>query len=258
LKKEYARRFRPERALLVVVGDVDVAAVKAAVASAFGGWKVAGTGAPATPAGPAPGTRKIVLVDRPGSVQSQIVVGRPAPKATEPDYYAAVVANTIFGGSFGSRLTKNVREDKGYTYSPSAQVSAREQVGVLRTRADVRNDVTAATLMEIFYELDRMGTTAPSSEELTTAKRYQSGLYLLRNQIEGAVSGSLANNWINGLPPEALGEFVSKINAVSAADVRRAGRQIFPSATQLVVVVGDAAKVRADVEQFGAVTEAKP
>ena len=259
LKKEFARRFRPERALLVVVGDFDLASAKKTISTAFSGWKVSGEGAPATPEGPAAGSaRRIFLVERPGSVQSQIVVGRPGPKANDPDYYPALVANTIFGGSFGSRLTKNIREEKGYTYSPGANVQAREKGGLLRVRADVRNDVTGASLNEIFYELDRMGTTKPTEEEITTAKRYQSGLYLLRNQIQAAVANLLAANWVNGLPPEALAEFVPKVNGVTVDQIRKVGRTLFTSGTQTVVVVGDAAKVKEEAGQFGSVTEVKP
>jgi zinc protease len=259
LKRELARRLRPERSLLVVAGDIDVAATRQAISAAFGGWKPAGKGAPATPPVPAaaPG-RKIYLVDRPGSVQSQIVLGRTGPKATDPDTYPALVTNTIFGGAFGSRLIKNIREDKGYTYSPGANVAAREQGGLFRVRADVRNEVTGATLNEIDYELGRLGTTRPSDEEVKTAKRYQSGLYLLRNQIQASVARLLANNWVNGLPPEALGEFVPKVNAVTVEAIEKLGRTLFSAATQTVVVVGDAAKVKPDLQPFGEVIEVKP
>jgi hypothetical protein len=89
--------------------------------------------------------------------------------------------------------------------------------------------VTGATLTEIFYEQDRLGSTLPTEEELQRAKRYQGGLYLLRNQVQTAVANTLASNWVKGLPPEALGEFVSKVNAVSAEQVRAAGRSYFPS-----------------------------
>ena len=112
--------------------------------------------------------------------------------------------------------------------------------------------------MEMFYELDRMGATAATPEELSRAKRYQAGLYLLRNQIQGAVAQTLATNWVNGLPPEALGEFVTKVNAVTADQVREAGRKFYPSAQQTVVVVGDEPKVKAELAQFGAATTVQP
>jgi zinc protease len=168
------------------------------------------------------------------------------------------VANTICAGSFGSRLVENIREDKGYTYSPGGSISARAKGSLLTARAAVRTEVTAATLNEMFYEQDRMAATMPTDEELSRAKRYQGGLYLLRNQIQASVAQSLASNWVNGLPPEALGEFVSKVNAVTAEQVREAGRAFFPSARQIVVVVGEEAQVKSELAQFGEATVVQP
>jgi len=258
LRKEHARRFRPEGALLVVVGDVDAEAVKAAVDRHFGPWKGSGEGPAPIPASPPAAARRLLVVNRPGSVQSQILMGRPAATVTDPAYFPLLVANTICAGSFGSRLVENIREDKGYTYSPGGGISAREKGGYLTVRADVRTEVTAAALLEMFYELDRMGATGPTDEEMTRAKRYQAGLYLLRNQIQGAIAQTLASNWVNGLPPESLGEFVPKVSAVTAEQVREAGRSFYPSATQTVVVVGDEPKVKAELAQFGEATTVTP
>jgi predicted Zn-dependent peptidase len=258
LRKEFARRFRPENALLVVVGDVDAAAVSAAVTRSFGPWKGTGEAPAGTPPPPAAGARKILVVNRPGSVQSTIMVGRPTPTVTDPDYFPLLVANTICAGSFTSRLVENIREDKGYTYSPGGSVETMEKGGLLAVSADVRNEVTGGALLEIFYELDKMGSTHATDEEMSRAKRYQSGLYLLRNQIQGAVARTLASNWVKGLPPGALGEFVTKVNAVTADQVRAVGRTVFPSATQTVVVVGDEPKIREELAPFGTVASAQP
>ncbi len=259
LKQEYAQRFHPERALLVVVGDFDSAAVQAALTRHFGPWHGTGVAPAETPPSPAASaTRLLLVVPRAGSVQSQILMGRPAATVTDAAYYPLLVANTICAGSFGSRLVENIREDKGYSYSPGGSISARAKGGLLTARAEVRTEVTAATLNEMFYEQDRMAATQPTDEELSRAKRYQGGLYLLRNQIQAAVAQTLASNWVNGLPPEALGEFVSKVNAVSAEQVREAGRAFFPSARQTVVVVGEEAKVKAELAQFGEATVVHP
>jgi predicted Zn-dependent peptidase len=168
------------------------------------------------------------------------------------------VANTICAGSFTSRLVENIREDKGYTYSPGGSLETMEKGGLLAVSADVRNEVTGGALLEIFYELDKMGSTHATDEEMSRAKRYQSGLYLLRNQIQGAVARTLASNWVKGLPPGALGEFVTKVNAVTADQVRAVGRTVFPSATQTVVVVGDEPKIREELAPFGTVASAQP
>jgi predicted Zn-dependent peptidase len=257
LKSEFARRFRSDGALLVVVGAFDAEAARKTVARAFGGWKGDGPAVPDAPPLPAPKAREILFVGRPGSVQSNIALGRTAPGLADPSYFPGVLANTIYGGSFASRLTQNIREEKGYTYSPHASFTTFRAGGSLRTSAEVRNEVTAASLVEIFYELDRMGTTDVTVEELTGAKRLQTGLYLLRNQVQGSVASALATYWVKGMPPEFFSEYVGKVNAVTTADVREAGRTLFPSRLQTVVVVGEES-VKKDLGQLGAVRDVKP
>jgi zinc protease len=117
--------------------------------------------------------------------------------------------------------------------------------------------VTAAALNEILYELDRMGTTDVTVEELTGARRLQAGLYLLRNQVQGSVASQLASFWVKGMPPEFLAEYVGKVNAVTAAEVRAAGRSLFASRLETVVVVGDES-VKKELAQFGTVREVNP
>ena len=258
LKREYEARFRPERALLILGGELNEATVQRLVQKEFGGWRGVGAGAPPVPAVSAGAANGIELVNRPDSVQSQIRVGRIGPRVSDPDYYAAVVANTIFGGAFSSRLTANIREDKEYTYTPDSRLSAYAQGGELEVQAAVRNDVTAATLLEIDYELDRMGTSLPTDEELARAKRYQIGLYLLRNATQEELVFTLAKNWIDGLPPAALGEFVPKVSAVTAAQVQAVGRALFASRAQTVVIGGDANKIEGEVSQFGPVRRINP
>lgn len=258
LGAEHARRFRPDQALLVVAGDLDESVVNASIARAFGAWKSAGAPLPPVPASPPARGREFLLVDRPGSVQSTVVSGRPGPGVSDADWYDVLVANTVYADAFGSRLVKNIREEKGYTYSPSGDFTTRRAGSLLQMQADVRNDVTAATLLEVFYELDRMAATKPTADELAGAKRYQGGLYLIRNQLQGAVAGTLARNWVNGLPPEALADFVPKVNAVTAEGVQAAGKKHFLSSTQTVVVVGDAKEVRPQLELYGAVKEIAP
>jgi zinc protease len=258
LKREFLRRFRPERALLVVVGDLDAAATGKTIGKVFAGWKGQGEALAPTPPSPGAKARQLLVVSRPGSVQSLIMLGRPTVPATDPEYFPLLVANTVFGGAFGSRLTRNIREDKGYSYGASSSVQTREEGGLLQVRADVRNEVTAATLLEMFYELDRMGATVPTAEEVAKAKRYQGGLYLLRNQIQGAVAGTLATNWVDGLPPGALGDFVPKVNAVTVEQIRQAGRDFYTSRSQTIVVVGDEAKVQSELSQFGSTKTIQP
>jgi zinc protease len=257
LKKEFSRRFRPASSLLVITGAFDPEAVSKTVTKVFGGWKSAGPALPETPPVVSAKGREILFVSRPGSVQSTLLVGRIGPQRATPEFYSAVVANSVYGNGFASRLMANIREDKGYSYSPGSALLVAQRGGLLRVRAQVRNEVTAAALLEIIYELDRMGVTDVAADELKTAQRFQSGSFLLRSQSQDAFAALLGSYWVVGLPPEAVSEFVPKVNAVTAEQVREAGKKLFSSGSQTIVVVGDE-KVKAGLEQFGPVREVKP
>jgi predicted Zn-dependent peptidase len=258
LRAEYARRFRPDRSLLVIVGAIEADRARALAEAKLGGWRGRGEAPPPVPAAPSASRPAILLVPRAGAVQSEIRVGRPAVLATDPDFYPLLVANTVFGGAFASRLVENIREEKGYTYSPGSSVDTMAAGGLLTVAAAVRNEVTAAALLEIHYELDRMATTLPEAEELARAKRYQTGLYLLRNQIQGAVAATLVGYWMRGLPPEELAAFVPKVEAVTAEQVREVSVRHLASRSQTVVVGGDVDAVRGGVEVFGPATVVTP
>jgi predicted Zn-dependent peptidase len=184
-------------------------------------------------------------------VQTTLSLAAFGPKRTDPDYEAAVVANTVYGGSFGSRLTSNIREDKGYTYTPGSSFSASRVTGTIHTAADVRNAVTGPALNEIFYELNRLATTSPTDRELSQAKRFLIGIKAIQLQIHSAVASELSNLWIQGLPPSEIGDSGKKISAVTAADVERVGQKYFPAAHVAVVAVGQENVVRGQLALFG-------
>jgi predicted Zn-dependent peptidase len=151
---------------------------------------------------------------------------------------------------FGSRLIKNIREDKGYTYSPFALLQTRRAVGVLMTWAPVRNEVTGATLNEIDYELNRMASTAPTAEELSRAQRYLVGTRAISLQSQEAVARQLSVLWVYGLPPEELGRESEKIQKVTAKDVETAGRKYFPASRQTIVTVGEEQVIKEQLAPF--------
>lgn len=239
LRREYARRLRPDQAILLVVGDFDAAKITASAESLLRKWA-----APSTPPVPAVDKPSLVpphavyFVDRPDSVQTTLAVGSIGPTESDPDYADIQVANALYGGMFGSRLTLNIREDKGYTYSPYSYVVPRRTVGIFQTWAAVRNEVTGATVNEIDYELNRMTTTTPSDEELTHAQRYLVGNHAIELQSQDSVGRSLARLWAIGLPPEELGLDSERIGKVTLNDVDNAATKYFPAARQVIIAVG--------------------
>ena len=239
LRELHARRFRPDRALLVVTGRVDSAAMLQQVKDSFGDWSAAGTAESDVPAAPTETTPARVFVPRDNSVQSTIRVGRPAFAATDPVLPKADVAESILGGSFGGRLFQNLREDKGYTYGAYAGFGAERHGGYFQADADVRNEVTGAALAEINKELQRMIDEPVGAAELGRAQRYLAGIYLYRNQLRGAVAGTLAGLWIDGRAPEELGQYTERVKAVTAADVQEVARRYFNPKDQSLIVVGD-------------------
>jgi predicted Zn-dependent peptidase len=252
LRQEFARRFRPDQAILVAVGDFQPQALVAQVTSAFGAWArpsqppIAPTAAPTQP-----NPHAIFMVPRPGSVQTTFVMGTFGPTDRDPDYAAAQVGNAIYGGMFSSRLITNIREDKGYTYSPGSFLQARSAVGVLETQADVRNAVTGASFNEIQYELNRMATTAPTPDEMSRAQRYLTGIQAIELQSEEAVAGRLASLWMDGLPPDELTKISADILKVTSQDVESIGAKYCPALRETIVAVGEPSVIEQQLAPFG-------
>lgn len=243
LQQAYRQRVRPDQALLVVTGRIDADSAFKLAQAAFGDWKVDGDALKASPPSRNEAKPSFVHLEREGSVQSTVRIGRPAIPATHPDYVALRLTSTLLGGGFSSRLMQNLREDKGYTYGAGVGYRAQAAGGALVASADVRNEVTGKAIGEFFAEYKRIGDEPVSAAELDMNKRYVAGGYLISNQLQGAVAGTLANNWLVGLPPEFLGEFVPKIREIDAETVQATGRKYFDPKAQSIVVVGDEAVV---------------
>jgi len=254
LRAEHAKRFRPDRALLVITGRVSEAEAMKMAQAAFGDWKAQGPAL--AEAAPAPASAKParILLQRGGSVQSTIRVGAPGIAASAADQVPLRLASTILGGGFSSRVNINLREEKGYTYGASAGARMSRAGGAIIGGADVRNEVTGAALLEYFNEYKRIGTDLVPAAEMTMNKRYVAGGYLISNQLQRAVAGTLAQNWLVGLPPEFLGQYVPLIEKVTPAQVRDVSKKYFAPEKQAIVVVGDPAAVGEQLKQFGEFT----
>ena len=247
----HGAHYRPNNAFLVVTGDVDATAVMPAVERAFGEWARGDVPRPSYPAPPTLSGRRLVFVHRPGSVQSSISLGNTTVKRDDPRWFMLQMANQIYGGAFDSRLVRNIREDKGYTYSPGSQFAAFADTGVYRAVADVRNEVTGATLKEIYAEMDALRTAPPEAPELDGAKAYARGLFVVQNATQNGLATTL--NTVNtfGLPADYPETFQSRMTALPPEAVVTGARMLLGSADSLVVVVGDYTKVKDQLTGFG-------
>lgn len=249
--------LRPERTLLVVAGDVDPDFLLSRVERRLGEWLQTGSPAPDVPDAQGPsGFRRILVVDRPGSVQTVLAVGGLGVSRGDPEAFPMALATTVYGGAFTSRLVDNLRSEKGYTYSPHAVSTWLPRRGVVRTRVAVRNEVAAAALNEVFYEMDRMGATDASEEELDRARRRDLGYAALRLETLRGLAVELSDLWLHGLGPEALTAYAEALPGLGAAEVRAVSRRRLSSARALVVAVGDGGFLREELAPFGPVEDA--
>jgi zinc protease len=252
LRGLYAQRFRPDQSILVAVGDFQNDKMLDTVKSVFAAWK-SPSSAPIAAVPPPTATPEhvVFIVPRPGSVQTTIEFGALAPSRGDPDFAAVEVANAMYGGEFSSRLTNNIREDKGYTYSPYSYINPFQSSAELISHADVRNEVTAPTLNEMQYELNRLATTSPTDEEMSKARRYLIGSEALRLQDRGSLAGRLSTLWIAGLPPEQIGIYGEKIAHATVDEVNAAARKYFAAYHCVIVAVGEEKVLREAVAPLG-------
>jgi zinc protease len=251
----YRTHYEPAEALLVLVGDFSAQKMLVEIERIFGTWAPVAVTTPPNPPLPRLRGRHVHLVHLPESVQAQIFVGNHAITRKHPDWLRLGLANSIYGGAFNSRLVMNIREDKGYTYSPRSGVHALRQHGYFSVHAAVRNEVVAATLTEIFYEMDRMRALPVGDPELADARNYLSGIFSLGLATQDGLAGQLSSVYLERLPQDYLETYRERIRAFTAADVLAAARAHFDSANAQIVIVGDRNNIAEQAALFGDVTE---
>ncbi len=247
----YRQYYRSGNALLIAVGNFTAGEMMKQIENAFGDWPAGKPARSQEPAPPEVRGRRVYLVHLADTVQTQVLVGNRAITRQHPDWHRLALANSIFGGAFNSRLVMNLREQKGYTYSPRSAVHPLRQHGYFSVHAAVRNDVAAATLAEIFYEMDRMRALPAGVEELADARNYLSGVFSLGLGTQDGLAGQLATVYLNELPEDYLETYRDTIRALTAEDVLAAARRYFDSANAQIVVVGDRKQVQEQAALFG-------
>jgi zinc protease len=240
----------PAGSTLVLVGELDTAAATDTVERAMAAWSATGS---AVEAPPAEELRypTLQLVDRPGAVQSNLRLGGPAPKRTDPDLAAARLANMIYGGYFSSRLVENIRERRGYSYSPRSTVDHQNAASSVLVEADVATEVTGPALLETTYELARLALAPVTEAELDAARRYVLGSMALTTATHAGLASTLSALVGAGLPADWLAEHQRALTAVTAEEVQEAARRYLAPGALTGVVVGDAEHVAEPLRVLG-------
>ncbi|MCW2613787.1 MAG: peptidase domain protein [Frankiales bacterium] len=244
LRALHGKRIAPAGSVLTIVGDLTPARAIGLVEKAMAGW-TATTRAATTPPLPEAPRGPALLVDRPGAVQTTLRMAGPAPSRTDPDSAAFGLVNLVFGGYFSSRWVANIREDKGYTYSPHAQVEHPPAGSRVTVAADVSTPTTAPALLETLYELGRVATLPVTQAELDQARRYAIGTLAMSTSTQAGLASTLSQLAGAGLGVEWLRDHPVRLAAVTVEDALEAGARYLAPAALTTVLVGDVAQVEA-------------
>jgi zinc protease len=251
LQTVYRDSYTPENGLLLLVGDFDSQAMLKSVEKVFRAWSGKKPETKTAAAPPHPRGRRVYLVHVPGAVQTQILAGCHAITRKHPDWVKLGLTNSLYGGAFNSRLVMNIREDKGYTYSPRSGVSALREHGYFSVSAAVRNDVVAASLTEIFYEMDKLRSLPVPDAELADAQNYLSGVFSMGLATQDGLLSQLSTVALNELPDDYLETYRAKVRALTPEDLLATARKYLDSANMQIVVVGDRAQNESQATLFG-------
>ena len=247
IKNFYDANFGARRTTIYVAGNFDKEAVIEAVENALGDWREGSeSNYPLANAVTSSGTK---IIDRPGAPQSTIYFGLPVADPSNPDYIALDVTNSILGGSFASRITSNIREDKGYTYSPRSVLSENYKSGVWYQMADVTTVHTGASLDEIKKEIAKLQNEAPGQEELDGIIKYESGIYVLQNSTPGGIIRQLVFLDVHDLDESFLENKVENFYAVTPEKVQEMTRKYIRPEDMMLIVVGDKAVIESQLEE---------
>ncbi len=233
----------PKGALLVVAGDISLAHARDLVQKSFGSWNGSAVTQAKRPALPTRARTEILLVHRPGSVQSNIIVGNLTYTPADPSYYALTVGSRMLGGGADGRLFKSLREQKSWTYGAYSQLTRNRDIGTFAATAEVRNAVTDSALVELLRIERDLGTTPATLVELDAAKGGLVGSLPLQLETARGIAEQVGRYTMLGLPTDFIRTLRPRLAAVSAAQVRAAANRFMRPDRSLIVVVGDGAQI---------------
>ncbi|MEZ5400752.1 MAG: pitrilysin family protein [Bryobacteraceae bacterium] len=257
LAKFRDRFFVPNNGVLAVIGPIgDTSAFAKKLSARFGDWKK-GTPPAAPPAKFPEAKGGTTLVDRPGSVQADIMIGRVAVGREHPDYFPLYVGNAILGMGASSRLFENIREKQGFAYHSSSHITPRKDVGYVESQTQVRNEVIGPALTALEGEFRRMGSERLTAGELSAVKNYLSGNFVMSLATPTGVANQLINTRLNGLPNSYLETYVDKIRRVEPDQIQKTAAKYLDPSKASIVVVGDASQIAEPMKKLGEVNVEK-
>ena len=245
----YEENFGAARTGVYIAGMFDDEATLAAVREAFGDWKRGPDPLVNIPKA-AQARVAVDVIDRPGASQSNLYLGLPVISPGHDDWIPLQVSNTLLGGFFSSRITSNIREDKGYTYSPFSTLSVRYRDGYWAQVAAVTTEVTGPAIEEIFKEIELLQSEPPPAAELEGVKNYSAGVFVLQNSTRGGIINVLSYLDHHELPDSYLASYVSNVFAVTPDEVSQIAREYLRDEDMTLVVVGDRSQVSEQVEPW--------
>ena len=235
----HTARLRPQGALLVVAGDLSLAQARALATKAFAGW----TGAPATlaalPPVPARTQAELILVHRPGSVQSNVLIGNTTRGPADPLRYAATVANEALGGGSEGRFFRILREEKGWTYGSYSELQTRRGAGAFSASGEFRTAVTDSAVTVMLQQIRALRDAVLPAQEFADRKGSLTGRFPLQVETAEQVANRVATARLLGLPADYVQTYRQKLAAVTAAEARTAAAAAFRPDQGVIVVVGD-------------------
>ena len=250
--KFYEANYRPNNGVLIVVGDFDKAALKGKLETAFSGWKAGTVASRDLPSAKSLDKTGIYIVDRPNSAQSVVSIGQVGLDRSNPDYFPVVVMNSILGGGITSRISMNLREDKGYTYGANSGFVYRRGAGPFRAGGDIQTAVTDKAIVEFMKELNGIRGEIPITEkELDYNKQSLIRRYPAGFETVGAISNQLANLVVYGLPDTYFNDYITKVNSVTINDVNRVAKQYLDPSKMAIVIVGDRKTIEPGLKELG-------
>lgn len=251
VRRFHAQRFGPGTATAIVVGDLSDIDVDAVGATLFDGWQSTATPAASPQVQARESQRRIVVVDRPGSVQSMLYAGHDGPARSTPDYVPMTTMALVLGGMFNSRLNYRLREDKGYSYGAFGSFDSRRHGGTFAARSAVQTEVTAPALVDAVGEIVAMHDDGVRPDELEQARSYRAGVFPISFAGPGPVAAGLGDLVTHGFADDHFDRLRQQVLDVTVEEVNAAAASRLRPDHLVCVVVGDAATVAPDLERTG-------